>query len=125
MRAALLMLALICALPSGWTAALAHTQGLSELRPVFHHATASGDHATAHAAKSQDSECGVEAESCGHPAKPVHPPLCVACFAIPTEAAGLSVQMPVRSRIAPALQAAMRPASVKPRFPPPKVLSPH
>ncbi|WP_438749943.1 hypothetical protein [Pararhizobium sp. O133] len=118
MRHALVILAVFCALISGWTPALAQVQDLGgmNMNGAMHHGSA------VHAipATSADVHCPPESKACAHHPKMVHPLLCAACFAVLTDASGLERDAIDAGTVLPALQKPLLATSIKPRFPPPK-----
>jgi hypothetical protein len=116
MRIVILTLALFCALISGWTAALAQVQDLGG-NAMGQHGKAATHHAVA--ANSGDSTC-MDASSCSHQPKTVHPISCSACFAVVLDAPGIDrIELPAGD-VRPALQKPLLATILKPRFPPPK-----
>jgi hypothetical protein len=116
MRIAILILAMFCALISGWTAALAQVQDLNGNAAGHHRMTATHHVVSADAG---DHTCAT-AKTCSHQPKTVHPISCSACFAVILDAHGIDrIELPTGT-ILPALQKPMLATVLKPRFPPPK-----
>ncbi|HTO33662.1 MAG TPA: hypothetical protein VL202_21195 [Pararhizobium sp.] len=118
MRYALVILAVFCALISGWTPALAQVQDLDGMNMGGAVRHGSGVHATQ--ASSADIHCPPQSKACAHHPKMVHPLLCAACFAVVIDAFGLERDAIDAGTVPPALQTPLLAASIKPRFPPPK-----
>lgn len=124
MRMASLALLIFCAVISGWTAALAQIQahdpqGFAHSEHKQHHGTVSAqDRAGEHPG------CAGDHADCRHTSKSVHPMLCAACFAVETQALGITPPKMAPSSPDAMPQAAMIPTDHKPRYPPPKGIFP-
>ncbi len=119
MRFAVIILAVFCALISGWTAALAQVQdiGVMNKNVAMHHAPAA--HATP--AASTNLACPPGDKTCSHHPKVVHPMLCAACVAVMIDDFGFDRDAIEAGTILPALQKPLLATSIKPQFPPPKL----
>ncbi len=118
MRMVILIIAVFCALISGWTASLAQVQDLAGPTAVHHANVATGHDMSADV--GQDGHSCTAAKSCDHQPKTVHPLLCAACFAVVLDAHGLErVELPAGA-VLPSQQKPMLATALKPRFPPPK-----
>lgn len=110
MRPFILALAVLCAILSGWTSAVAQAQGLAHRDGI----------AVAHDAVSSHSEAPACASGCPHPAKGAHPMLCSACFALEVAASDLGrLAVPVQ-RVRPVAELPLVASAPQPAAPPPK-----
>jgi hypothetical protein len=118
MRFSFIILAIFCALISGWTAALAQVQdiGVMSNGAVMHH----GPAAHAQHAASADIACSPEDKGCSHHPKVVHPTLCAACVAVMIDDFAFDRDAIEAGTVLPARQKPLLATSIKPRFPPPK-----
>lgn len=113
MRAFILALAVLCAILSGWTSAVAQAQGLAHRDGL---AVAHAAHGDVHR-PSDASDC---AGGCPHPAKGAHPMLCSACFALEVAAGDLGrLPVPVQ-RLRPAVERPLIASAPQPAAPPPR-----
>lgn len=126
MRHALLILAVFCAVISGWTPVLAqvrevggHGWGGHGMSGAMHHTSS----ARAMPGASDEAHCPPEIKACAPHQKMVHPMLCAACFAVVIDGFGLDRRPIDATTIPPARQRPLLATSIKPRFPPPKAFA--
>jgi hypothetical protein len=107
MRTVMFALAVVCAILSGWTSAIAQVQ-MAGLSP----------HASHH--EAAERETLPKPNGCGHAGKCVHPMLCAACFAVAVTAPGLGRPLAERLTIPPLVDLPLVSTTLQPRSPPPK-----
>jgi hypothetical protein len=103
-------LAIVCAILSGWTSAVAQAQDHPS-RLSLH-----DGHGTSHA----DHPHGAASPRCTHAGKCLHPMLCSACFAVQVMASGIERGPVERTAIRPLADLPLTSLTPQPAPPPPK-----
>ena len=108
-------LAVVCAILSGWTSAVAQArdEGMVAAHHPYHGLHVAGQ-------EQADHETGRLPSDCGHAGKCLHPMLCAACFAVQVTAEGLTRRLAERSAILPLVDLPLVSNAPQPTSPPPK-----